>query len=150
MRSDPNPEATRELDAVLTWNVVRVARLVGNRLADRLSDHQLNPIQFGVLAFLSEEGELTKAEIARSVLLRPQSVAPLLDGLEERQLIRRVGPRERGRRNPVQITAAGREILNQAWTIALAANDLSDAGLSWNESVELNRLLLKVALAEET
>ena len=150
MQRLPDPDASRDLDDVLTWNVVRGARFVGNRLASRLAEHGLNPIQFGVLAFLSREGELTTAEIARAVLLRPQSVAPLLDGLEERALIRRVGVRAKGRRNPVRITEAGREVLDEAWVIALAANDLGDAGLSGDESTELNRLLLKIALATES
>jgi DNA-binding MarR family transcriptional regulator len=134
-----------DLDGIVTWNVVRVARFVGNRLADRMSGLQLNPIHFGVLAFLAQEGAMTTAEIARNVLLRPQSVAPMLDGLAERDLVRRVGPRERGRRNPVEITEAGRGLLDGAWVIAVDANDLSDAGLSRDESAELNRLLLKIA-----
>lgn len=145
----PDFEAARDLDHVLTWNVVRVARFVGNRLAERLADLGLNPIQFGVLAFLERKGELTTAEIARAVLLRPQSVAPLLDGLEARNLIRRVGDRGKGRRNPARMTQAGSEVLAQAWVIALAANDLGDAALSADESYELNRLLLKIALATE-
>jgi DNA-binding MarR family transcriptional regulator len=133
-----------DLDDVLTWNVVRVARFVGNRLADRLAGHRLNPIQFGVLAFLEDEEEMTSAEIARAVLLRPQSIAPLLDGLQERGLIDRSGIRARGHRNPVRITDEGRRILEEAWEIALAANDLSDAGLTDDESAELNYLLLKI------
>lgn len=149
MPSLPDSEAARDLDDVLTWNVVRVARFVGNRLAGRLASLGLNPIQFGVLAFLEKEGELTTAEIARAVLLRPQSVAPLLDGLEGRDLICRVGDRGKGRRNPVRITDAGSEALEQAWVIALAANDLGDAALSRDESNELNRLLLKIPLATE-
>lgn len=135
-----------DLDAVLTWNVVRVARFVGNRLADRLADQGLNPIQFGVLAFLAQEGEMTTAAIARSVLLRPQSTAPLLDGLERRGLIQRDGSRSRGRPNPAYITEAGRRLLDRVWGIAIGANDLSDAGLTDDESRELNRLLLKIAL----
>ena len=150
MQRHPDPDASRDLDDVVTWNVVRVARFVGNRLAARLADSGLNPIQFGVLAFLEKEGELTTAEIARAVLLRPQSVAPLLDGLEERDLILRVGARAKGRRNPVQITEAGREVLDGAWVIALGANDLGDAKLTSDESAELNRLLLKIALATES
>ena len=88
---------------------------------------------------------MTSAEIARAVLLRPQSVAPLLDGLEERGLISRSGARARGHRNPVTMTAEGRHVLAEAWAIALGANDLSDAELTDAESTELNRLLLKIA-----
>lgn len=137
-------EGGNDLDDILTWNMVRAARFVGHRLADRLSGHRLNPIQFGVLAFLEQQDEMTSAEIARAVLLRPQSVAPLLDGLEERGLISRRGTRARGHRNPVTMTDEGRRLFEEAREIALAANDLDDATLTDAESAELNRLLLKI------
>lgn len=133
-----------ELDRILTWSVVRVARFAGQRLAERLAAHGLNPIHFGVLAYLVIAPEMTQADLARAVLVRPQSIAALLDGLEERGLIRRTGNRTRGRRNPVQITDDGRRALDAVWDIALATNDLSDAGLTAQESAELNRLLLKI------
>lgn len=136
-----------ELDQVLTWNVVRVSRFMGQRLAERLAAHGLNPVHFGVLAYLAIAPEMTQADLARAVLVRPQSVAPLLDGLEVRGLIRRTGDRARGRRNPVQITDDGRRALDAVWGIALSNNDLGDAGLSAQESLELNQLLLKVIRA---
>lgn len=135
------------LDEVLTWNLVRAARFAGQRLAERLAGHGLHPVHFGVLAHLDIAPEMTQADIARAVLQRPQSIAPLLDGLEERGLIRRTGDRARGRRNPVQITDDGRRALDAVWDIALSTNDLSDAGLTAQESVELNRLLLKLVRA---
>lgn len=138
-----------DLDQVLTWNLVRVSRFVGNRMAVRLAGHGLNPIHFGVLAYLVIAPEMTSADIARAVLVRPQSMSPLLDGLEERGLIRRTGARSRGRRNPVQITNAGRQALDDAWDIALSTNDLSDAGLTKHESADLNRLLLKIIQATQ-
>ena len=65
-----------ELDRVLTWSVVRVARFAGQRLAERLAAHGLNPIHFGVLAYLVIAPEMTQADLARAVLVRPQSIAP--------------------------------------------------------------------------
>ena len=47
----------------------------------------------------------------------------------------------------MQITPPGARSSTTRGTIALAANDLGDAGLSSDESTELNRLLLKIALA---
>ena len=138
-----------ELDANLTWSVVRVARLVGQRLTDRLADHGLNPVQFGVLAHLAVEEEMTQADLARSVLVRPQSIAPLLDGLQQRGLIERTGDRARGRRNPVRLTEDGSRALDAVRGIALGANDLSDIGLSAEGSAELNRLLLQVIHATD-
>ncbi|MFD1720343.1 MarR family winged helix-turn-helix transcriptional regulator [Amnibacterium endophyticum] len=138
-----------ELDANLTWSIVRVARLVGQRLTDRLAEHGLNPVQFGVLAHLAVEGEMTQADLARSVLVRPQSVAPLLDGLQQRGLIERTGDRARGRRNPARLTADGFRALDAVRGIALGANDLSDVGLPLERSEELNRLLLEVIHATD-
>jgi DNA-binding MarR family transcriptional regulator len=140
---------TDELDEILTWSVVRVSRFVGQRLAERLAAHGLNPIHFGVLAYLAIAPEMTQADLARAVLVRPQSIAPLLDGLEERGLIRRTGDRARGRRNPVQITDDGERALDAVWEIALSTNDLSDAGLTTLESAELSRLLLKIIRATQ-
>lgn len=136
-----------ELDRILTWSIVRVARFAGQRLANRLADHGVTPVHFGVLAHVAINAEMTQADLARAVLVRPQSIAPLLDGLEERGLIRRTGNRARGRRNPVQLTDDGRHALDSAWEVALGSNDLSDAGLTLDESEELNRLLLKIVHA---
>lgn len=134
----------RELDEVVTWNAVRAARFLGQRLSEQLADQQLHPVHFGVLAQLDIAGPMSQADLARAVQLRPQSVAPLLDGLERRSLVARTGDRLRGRRNPVQITTEGRRALDAAWTVVIAGNELGDAGLTRAESAELNRLLQKV------
>lgn len=138
-----------ELNGILTWSIVRVARFAGQRLSDRLAEHGLNPIQFGVLAHLAIASEMTQSDLARAVLVRPQSIAPLLDGLESRGLILRSGARSRGRRNPVRITAEGRGALEAVWGVVVSTNDLGDAGLTLAESTELNRLLLKVIRATD-
>lgn len=81
-RRDDRTDA--DLDDVLTWNLVRVARSCGQRLAG----HDLHPVHFGVLGHLAVAPQMTQA--------------------------------------------------------ALASNDLGDAGLTAEESVELDRLLLEV------
>ena len=147
MEQSATDGADAGLDAVLAWNFLRTARFVGNRMAARLADHDLNPIHFGVLAFLATVPQMTTSEVARAVFIRPQSMTPLLDELEGRGLIHRAGARTRGRRNPVQITEDGRRTLHAVWPIALASNDLSDSGLTAEESVRLNQLLLKILRA---
>lgn len=137
------------LDDILTWNAVRVARFLGGRMAARLAGHGLNPIHFGVLAYLAEQEEMTTADIARVVLVTPQSMSPLLDGLEQRGLVRRTGIRARGQRNPVEITSAGRDELAAVWGIAQATSNLTDAGLTSDESQQLNQLLMKVLRASK-
>lgn len=127
-----------------------MAHLLGQRLVDRLAAHHLHPVHLGVLAHLDAAEQLSQVDLARAVLQRPQSIAALLDGLERRGPVRRMGARVRGRRHPVQITDDGRAALQAAWSIAVSSNDLSDAGLTPAESAELNRLLLKVLATSDS
>jgi DNA-binding MarR family transcriptional regulator len=137
------------LDGVLGWNAVKVGRIIGSRIADELAAHELSLVQFGVLSCLAGGTELTSAEIARAVFVRPQSMAQVLDGMEQRMLIQRVGVRAKGRRNPVRITADGEAALEAARAIAVASNDLSGFGLSPQRSEQLNALLLTVIRAAD-
>lgn len=133
-----------DLDRIITWSIVRAARLTGRRLDERLTEHQLNPVTFGILAYLAITSPMTQADLARSVLIRPQSIASVLEGLEARGLIRRVGPRARGRRNPIELTQSGRTQLERVWETVQQTNDLADLGLNPDESAQLNKLLLKL------
>jgi DNA-binding MarR family transcriptional regulator len=136
-----------DLDEILTWNLVRAARLTARRLSDRLDEHDLNPVTFGILAHLAVTSPMTQADLARAVLIRPQSIAALLDGLEQRGLICRAVDRSRGRRNPVVLTDDGHQMLETVWDTVIETNDLSDDGLSPEETNQLNRLLLKLVHA---
>ena len=49
----------------------------------------------------------------------------------------------------MEITGEGRSALEAVCDVALFTNDLSDVGLTAAESVELNRLLLKVVHATQ-
>ena len=132
------------LEAVLGWNAVKVARIIGARITAGLAEHDMSLVQFGVLSCLTGGVQLTSAEIARAVFVRPQTMAEVLDGMERRELIERVGIRGKGRRNPVRITEEGERMLTAARAVAMATNDLSDVGLSAAAAGQLNELLLSV------
>ncbi|KQO46520.1 hypothetical protein ASG28_01975 [Frigoribacterium sp. Leaf415] len=97
-----------------------------------------------MLSCLADGAELTSAEIARAVFVRPQSMSDVLDGMERRGLVRRVGVRARGRRNPAAITPAGQAVLDAVQKVALATNDLSSLGLDASRSAQLAALMLAV------
>ena len=137
------------LDLVLGWNAVKVGRIIGARITAGLADHDIGLVQFGVLSCLAHGSALTSAEIARAVFVRPQSMAQVLDGMEEQGLIHRASVRAKGRRNPVQLTVEGEHALETALAIALASNDLTTLGLDRAESGRLNDLLLAVIRAAE-
>ncbi|PZE75831.1 MarR family winged helix-turn-helix transcriptional regulator [Curtobacterium sp. MCBD17_019] len=132
------------LDSVLGWNALKVARIIGARITAGMAERDLSLVQFGVLSCLADGAQMTSAEIARAVFVRPQSMSDVLDGMERRGLVHRVGVRARGRRNPAAITPAGQAALDAAQTVALATNDLSTFGLDASQSAQLNALLLTV------
>lgn len=142
-------EGRTGLDSVLGWNAVKVARIIGSQITAGMAEHDVSLVQFGVLSCLADGAQLTSAEIARAVFVRPQSMADVLDGMERRGLVRRVGVRARGRKNPAAITPAGQAALDAAQAVALATNDLSSFGLDAAQSAQLNELLLTVISGAE-
>lgn len=93
------------------WELIQTSHVVARGFRDLFAAHDLTPTQFGVLACLADGDDFTKAELARAVLVRPQSMDPLIDGLLRRHLVTRDGPPRRGRAAGIRITDAGLQLL---------------------------------------
>ena len=132
---------TEELDGLVTWTLIRAARRIERNLTELFADVDLTPIQFGVLAHLATGEPMTQADLARAVLLRPQSMAQLTTGMVERGLLVRTGARGKGRANPLALSAQGSALLVRVWPVVRAANDLTPAGLGASRTDELNATL---------
>lgn len=96
------------------WTLVQASHVVARGFTAVFAQVGLTPTQFGVLANLADDPGLTQAELARRVLVRPQSLGELLVPLLERGLVSRDGPGGRGRRSGIEITDAGREAMAAA------------------------------------
>ncbi|GAA3226029.1 hypothetical protein GCM10017691_15280 [Pseudonocardia petroleophila] len=101
-------------ESFVAWTLVRASHVVARGFTAVFAQVGLTPTQFGVLAHLADEPALTQAELARRVLVRPQSLGELLVPLLERGLVSRDGPGGRGRRSGIAITDAGRELVAAA------------------------------------
>ncbi len=64
--------------------------------------------------------------------------------LIERGLVVRDGPGGRGRRSGITLTAAGRDLLEQAWPRLLAFNAPASLGLTAAQAALLDELLAQV------
>jgi DNA-binding MarR family transcriptional regulator len=146
----PHEFTEDDLGSVITWSAVRAARRLERILTEVLAAWDLSPVQFGVLAHLAVRSPLTQAELAREVHVRPQSMDPLLAGLEARGLIARSADRGRGRANPVTLADAGLELLRETWGPVSATNDLSRFGVDAATGEAAARALLLVATATAT
>lgn len=105
--SDPTKTARTLANPVLLWELVQTSHLASRAFRELFTQFDLTPTQFGVLSCLADGDDFTKAELARALLIRPQSMDPLIESLLEQGLVRRDGPARRGRAAGVAITPAG-------------------------------------------
>jgi DNA-binding MarR family transcriptional regulator len=127
----------------LGYQLVRVADLVARPWSAALRKHGINPRQFSILAVLAHDPALSQGELARRVLITPQSMSESLQGLLQAGLIARsdVAPGHAAR---VSLTSAGRRLLAKAYPIVEASNRESFAALTVAERKQLSRIFGKL------
>jgi len=95
--------------AVQAASEVRVVfRRVKRRLTELADQDDLTPSQSSVLSRLDKDGPASASELAAAERVRPQSMAAILAGLRDVDLIQRHPDPEDGRRQVVSLTTAGR------------------------------------------
>ncbi len=126
----PAGRATHDPDEPLVlWELVQTAHLAGLLFRDLFATVGLTPTQFGVLACLADGDDLTKAGLARALMIKPQSMDPLIESLIGDGLVRRDGPAQRGRAAGIRITPAGIAVLQRIRPEVTAVNAPERLGL---------------------
>ena len=126
------------------WNLMQTAHVVGLRFVEVFAAVDLTPTQFAILMYLDEDEGLTQAQLARRVLVRPQSMGTLVTTLLARGLAVRDGPGGRGRRSGLSLTDAGRAALQRAWPAVRAFNTPTALGLTTAQAAMLDESLIHV------
>jgi DNA-binding MarR family transcriptional regulator len=129
-------------------------RLVVTRLARRLrqrAEASLSPTQAAVLATIDRRGPLTLGELAEAERVQPPTITAAVDRLENQGLVRRRREAADRRVVEVQITAAGRDLLDQARSRKSAYLEQRLASLSARDRATLERAaaILERVLEEE-
>ena len=124
---------------ITAWLLVQTGHVVGHRFRQALADCGVTPTQFGVLLELDLHPGLANAEIARVVLVTPQSMSELLNSLADLELIVRAPSIGRGHRIPTELTAAGRRLLRECQAAVSTVQD--SLGLDEAQTAALNSLL---------
>lgn len=130
--------------AFIVWDLVRTARSVERRLLAVFDDLDLSPTQFGVLWALEHGQGATQAELAREVLVRPQSMTTLITSLIERAFITRDGPAGKGHRTRILITDGGRAAITRALPAVREGNRAHTLGLDDVDGDTLVRILADI------
>lgn len=111
---------------------------------DALEALDLTPRQFLVLTFAGSEKPLSQSELSARLALDPTIVLGVIDGLEERGLIRRERDASDRRRSLVELTAEGRELHSKAAAAVAAAEREFLGPLPGADRKELRRMLVEV------
>ncbi|WP_299051227.1 MarR family transcriptional regulator [uncultured Nocardioides sp.] len=135
---------TRSAGDLVLWRLVQTAHLARQRFEDAFAAEGLTGSQFGVLAALADGDDLTSAELARAILVRPQSMTALVRQLESAGLVERAGPGGRGRATPVRLTTSGRERLARGYAVVASLHAPSVTGLDTSAADRLAALLTTV------
>lgn len=112
-----------------SYALVRVAHLLEQRMDRLLSGLGLSATGFGVLFQLRSDPGVSSAELARRVIVTPQSIGPLLARLERDGLVDREPAGPPGTAIIRRITGIGRERLAEAGTLVQQLEDDLVAGL---------------------
>ena len=86
--------------------------------------YNLTPEQFLVMDAIWDEGKMSQQKIADTIFIDKISVVKLLDGLEKKNLVRRVTNKDDRRQNLIEITPYAKEIQQNVTDIAMNAVDL--------------------------
>lgn len=119
--------------------------MLGRALDERLSSVGLTPTAFSALFHLARSPALSAAALARAILVTPQSVGPVLDGLAAVGLVvrERGGPRGAIR---TTVTASGAQRLAAAQRVVRRLDDELSARLP---GVDRHQLAAALHLAAE-
>lgn len=133
---------------VTAWTLVQAGHVVGRRFHAAFAEVGLTPTQFGALLQLDLHPGMTNGQIARSVLVTPQSTSELMASLERLGLVHRKIPAGRGHPVPAQLTPAGRDALTRCTTAV--ADIQASLHLNSDQLSQLNQLLRRVLDSETT
>lgn len=123
----------RFIDDYLAYLIGRASFLINRQFDRQLKANRVEPAAWRVLASLADGG-LATAELAELVLMRPESLAPLLRRMAEDGLLRVAG-------DTVEITEAGRSRVATLLDAAKSHEDQVLAEYSFEQRVELKRML---------
>lgn len=137
-----DPQITRALDVWI--KLTRAADSIASRLSARGTTGPLTITQFGVLEVLHHLGPMPQCELAGKLLKSSGNITLVIDNLEKRGLVRRM-PDEHDRRiSRVELTPAGRQLIEEIFPIHAQAVAEEFAVLSPQEQQQLGDLLRKL------
>lgn len=130
-------------DQQLGYLLALAAGQAERQWASALRAHGINPRQFAMLALLVRDAGVSQAELARRVMITPQSVSESLGTLVQQGLISRTAG-DVGHPSQLRVTHAGRALLRRAYPLVEQSQRESFSALSVRQQAALGELLRKM------
>ena len=151
--------SSHELDAP-PWlrvesTIMATARAIRQSYDQRFSDLDLNLSEASVLAYVAEHGALSQTQIAKSLGLGRAATGALIDVLEDGALVQRQTDPDDRRVWLVEITIAGKELLEEVYVRDQILRKQLRNGITRQERQQLAAVLVRLGnnlasvLAEE-
>lgn len=142
----PAAQGSRE-PAVRVWLILwKAAHVIEKNALHSISALGLGLSDFAVLEVLLHKGPLPVNNVGKRILLTSSSITAAIDRLESRKLLRRVTTPKDRRSRIVELTDAGRRLIERAFQKHAIDMEETMAVLKTSERAELVRLLKKVGL----
>lgn len=104
--------------STLGYNINITAHMVRSEFARRIAHLGVAPEQYGILYFINSHPGLTQSEIAQIICKSKTTITRMTDALVKKQLIIKEWCADDKRRQNVEITKTGKEVLENALPIA--------------------------------
>lgn len=139
-------ELSLKLFVVMSRAIESIEKAVGKDI----KRYNVNLTEFGVLECLYHKGKLPIQMIGKKVLLASSSITYVVDRLEQKELLERVDSPADRRVTYAQLTAEGKELMDDIFPLHAEALAHIFSGLTNEEKVEATRLIKKIGLFAET
>jgi DNA-binding MarR family transcriptional regulator len=137
-------ESPRRLRALTSYAITLAAAQAGELAGRHVTRHGATKAAFGILAVIDEFGPSSQADLGRRLGMDRRSVSEEAARLERDGFILRAPDPADSRRNRLEITSPGQELLSHLDESLSAMQDELLAPLSAHERSELARLLALV------
>ncbi|WNV87088.1 MarR family transcriptional regulator [Umezawaea sp. Da 62-37] len=143
-------EAPARLRALTSYAITLAASRAGQLAVERVSELGASKAAYGMLAVIDEFGPSSQADLGRRLGMDRRSVSEEAVALEHGGFVSRGPDPADSRRNRLEMTAAGRELLARLEGSFRTMQDELLMALSPEDRVELDRLLALVAASVPT
>jgi MarR family transcriptional regulator, 2-MHQ and catechol-resistance regulon repressor len=150
MSGTNKPDKTDDLSGIHLWLVLwKASRAVEAQAQRSIARFGMVQSDFGVLEALLHRGPLNAKQLGAKVLLTSGSMTAAVDRLAARGLVRREDDAHDRRACIVQLTAAGRRLIERAFAQHRAEMEQALEGFSIDERRELLPLLRRLGRTAE-